>query len=43
MKVFHQLLANNLVANITNYTVWFALTFWVSVSASARVTRTSSS
>ncbi len=29
MKVFHQLLANNLVANITNYTVWFALTFWV--------------
>lgn len=29
MKVFHQLLANNLVANITNYTVWFAITFWV--------------
>ncbi len=29
MKVFHLLLANNLVANITNYTVWFALTFWV--------------
>lgn len=29
MKVFHHLLANNLVANITNYTVWFAITFWV--------------
>lgn len=29
MKTFHQLLANNLVANITNFTVWFALTFWV--------------
>lgn len=26
---FHHLLANNLVANITNFTVWFALTFWV--------------
>jgi len=26
---FHQILANNLVANITNFTVWFALTFWV--------------
>jgi MFS transporter, DHA3 family, multidrug efflux protein len=29
MKVFHHLLANNLVANITNFTVWFAITFWV--------------
>lgn len=29
MRVFHHLLANNLVANITNFTVWFALTFWV--------------
>ncbi|NGP17580.1 MFS transporter [Devosia aurantiaca] len=29
MKPFHHLLANNLVANITNYTVWFAVTFWV--------------
>ncbi len=29
MTPFHQLLANNLVANITNYTVWFAVTFWV--------------
>lgn len=29
MTAFHHLLANNLVANITNYTVWFALTFWV--------------
>lgn len=29
MRPFHHLLANNLVANVTNYTVWFALTFWV--------------
>ena len=29
MKPFHQILANNLVANITNFTVWFAITFWV--------------
>ncbi len=29
MNPFHHLLANNLVANITNYTVWFAVTFWV--------------
>jgi DHA3 family multidrug efflux protein-like MFS transporter len=29
MTPFHHLLANNLVANITNFTVWFALTFWV--------------
>ncbi|MEO9296666.1 MFS transporter [Devosia alba] len=28
MKPFHQILANNLVANITNFTVWFAITFW---------------
>jgi DHA3 family multidrug efflux protein-like MFS transporter len=28
-KPFYHLLANNLVANITNYTVWFAITFWV--------------
>lgn len=27
--IFHQLLGNNLVANITNFTVWFAITFWV--------------
>lgn len=27
--VFYQILANNLIANITNYTVWFAVTFWV--------------
>jgi MFS transporter, DHA3 family, multidrug efflux protein len=26
---FHQVLGNNLVANVTNYTVWFAITFWV--------------
>jgi MFS transporter, DHA3 family, multidrug efflux protein len=29
MNVFHHLLVNNLIANITNFTVWFALTFWV--------------
>ena len=29
MSPFHQLLGNNLIANITNFTVWFALTFWV--------------
>lgn len=28
-SVFHQVLGNNLVANITNFTVWFAVTFWV--------------
>ena len=28
MTVFHQILANNLVANVTNFTVWFAITFW---------------
>lgn len=26
---FYQILGNNLVSNITNFTVWFALTFWV--------------
>lgn len=29
MTPFHHLLANNLVANVTNFTVWFAVTFWV--------------
>ena len=29
MGAFHHLLANNLIANITNFTVWFAVTFWV--------------
>jgi MFS transporter, DHA3 family, multidrug efflux protein len=29
MKPFHQILGNNLVANVTNYTVWFAITFWI--------------
>lgn len=29
MSPFHAVLANNLVANITNFTVWFAVTFWV--------------
>ncbi|WP_417584296.1 MFS transporter [Pelagibacterium sp.] len=29
MNPFHQILGNNLVANITNFTVWFAITFWI--------------
>lgn len=29
MTQFYHLLGNNLVANVTNFTVWFALTFWV--------------
>lgn len=29
MRAFYHLLINNLVANITNFTVWFAITFWV--------------
>ena len=29
MNPFYHLLGNNLVANITNFTVWFAVTFWV--------------
>ncbi|WP_026620430.1 MFS transporter, DHA3 family, multidrug efflux protein (plasmid) [Ensifer sp. WSM1721] len=29
MGTFYHLLGNNLIANITNFTVWFALTFWV--------------
>jgi DHA3 family multidrug efflux protein-like MFS transporter len=29
MTPFHQILGNNLVANITNFTVWFGITFWV--------------
>ena len=29
MKSFYHALANNLVASITNFTVWFAVTFWV--------------
>lgn len=29
MNPFHQILGNTLVANITNYTVWFGITFWV--------------
>lgn len=29
MNVFHQLLANTLIASVTNFTVWFAVTFWV--------------
>lgn len=29
MRPFHHLLINNLIANITNFTVWFAITFRV--------------
>ena len=29
MRPFYHLLANNLIANIVNFTVWFALTFWI--------------
>ena len=29
MSPFHRILANNLLASITNYTAWFAITFWV--------------
>jgi MFS transporter, DHA3 family, multidrug efflux protein len=29
MTPFHLILVNNLVANVTNFTVWFAVTFWV--------------
>lgn len=28
MSPFHQILGNNLVQNVTNFTVWFALVFW---------------
>jgi len=29
MKAFYHLLGNTLVASVTNFTVWFALTFWI--------------
>lgn len=29
MTTFHQILGNTLVASVTNFTLWFALTFWV--------------
>ncbi|ODT50364.1 MFS transporter [Devosia sp. 63-57] len=29
MTPFHHILVNNLAANVTNFTVWFAVTFWV--------------
>jgi len=29
MRAFHHILGNTLIASITNFTVWFALTFWV--------------
>lgn len=29
MRTFYNVLANNLLANVTNFTVWFAITFWV--------------
>ena len=28
MTAFYHLLVNNLVAGVTNFTVWFAVTFW---------------
>ena len=28
MNPFHLILANNLVQNVVNFTVWFALVFW---------------
>ena len=28
MTPFHRILANNLLQNVTNFTVWFALVFW---------------
>ena len=28
-RTFYNILGNNLVANVTNFTVWFAVTFWV--------------
>lgn len=28
MSPFHQILVNNLIQNVTNFTVWFALVFW---------------
>src|SRR5688572_29711928 len=28
MAPFHQVLVNNLIQNVTNFTVWFALVFW---------------
>ena len=28
VEPFHLILANNLVQNVTNFTVWFALVFW---------------
>ena len=29
MKIFYQLLANNLIASVTNFTIWFAITFFL--------------
>jgi DHA3 family multidrug efflux protein-like MFS transporter len=29
MRTFHHLLANTLLANVANFTVWFAITFWI--------------
>jgi len=28
MRAFHLILVNNLIQNVTNFTVWFALVFW---------------
>ena len=34
-KTFYYLIANNLVADTTNYFVWFALTFWVFIETNS--------
>jgi DHA3 family multidrug efflux protein-like MFS transporter len=33
-RLFYWILGNNLVANVTNFTVWFAVTFWVYLETS---------
>src|SRR5688572_23813226 len=35
MKIFYHLLANTLVASITNFTVWFAVIFYVYLQTQA--------
>lgn len=34
-NVFQHILANNLVAGITNNLIWFALTFWVYITTNS--------
>jgi hypothetical protein len=41
MYVFHHFLCNNLVANSTNFAVWFALTVWVYIDTHSRCDRLS--